>query len=153
MFMMEIFIKSARPLENIMTSCIFCKIVKGEIPSTRVYEDGKVLAFLDIGPVSKGHTLVIPKNHYKTIMDIPDDVLKDLILVVKRVSGAVIDAIGAKGINVGINNHEAAGQSVPHAHFHVMPRHEADGLTLWPQGKYRHDEEMQEYAEKIRSRL
>ena len=140
-------------MKNTNKDCIFCKIIKGEVPSTKVYEDSKVYAFLDIGPVNKGHTLVIPKGHYKTMMDVPDDVLKDVIIVVKRVSQALIDAVGAKGTNVGINNHEAAGQAVFHAHFHVMPRKEDDGLTLWPQGKYQHDEEMQEYAEKIKSRL
>ena len=135
-----------------MNSCIFCKIVKGEIPSAKVYEDKNVLSFLDIGPVSKGHALVIAKEHYETAMDLPDQLLAELVVAAKKVSKAVMDATGAGGINLALANHDIAGQTVPHAHFHVIPRHTGDGLKHWPQGKYA-DGEMQEYAEKIRKSL
>ena len=135
-----------------MDNCIFCKIIKGEIPCSKVYEDGKVLAFLDIGPVSKGHTLVIPKEHHETMVDVPDDLLKEVIVVVKRLSKAVKESTNADGFNILMSNHEAAGQVVPHAHFHIIPRLSSDGLKHWPQGKY--DEgEMDAVKEKIVSKV
>ena len=131
-----------------MDDCIFCKIVKGDIPCSKVYEDDKVLAFLDIGPVNKGHALVIPKEHYETILDIPDDLLKEVIVVVKKVTKAVKQGVNADGINVLQSNYKPAGQLVPHAHFHIIPRLSSDGLEHWPQGKYE-DKEMDEIQEKI----
>ncbi len=135
-----------------MQSCIFCKIVAGEIPSAKVYETDKVLAFLDISPVSKGHALVIPRQHFATAMDLPDGLLQEIIVVVKKVAKAVMEATGAGGVNLALSNHEIAGQTVPHAHFHVIPRHAGDGLRHWPQGKYA-EGEMKEYAEKIKVQL
>jgi histidine triad (HIT) family protein len=135
-----------------MDDCIFCKIINGEIPSSKVYEDEEVFAFLDIGPVNKGHTLVIPKEHHETIVDIPDDLLHKVIVVVKKLSKAVKEGVGADGFNVLMSNHEAAGQVVPHAHFHIIPRLSSDGLKHWPHGKY--DEgEMDSVKEKIVSKI
>ncbi|MFH1181722.1 MAG: HIT family protein [Candidatus Woesearchaeota archaeon] len=132
--------------------CIFCKIVKGEIPSEKVYEDSDVLAFLDISPVHKGHTLVIPKMHYETLMDTPDELLCKVIAAVKIVSAAVKKAVKAEGVSIGQSNHKSAGQAIPHLHFHVMPRFENDGLRHWPQGKYA-EGEMKLYGSKIRAQL
>ena len=128
--------------------CIFCKILKGEIPCSKVYENNKVLAFLDIGPVHKGHTLVIPKEHYETILDIPEDLLKEVIAVTKKVSKAVKQGVEADGISIGQSNFKAGGQVVPHLHFHIMPRFSEDGLKFWPQGKYE-EGEMDKFREKI----
>jgi histidine triad (HIT) family protein len=133
-------------------TCIFCKIIKGEIPSSKVYEDEKVFAFLDIGPVNKGHTLVIPKEHHETIVDVPDDLLKDVIVVVKKLSKTVKNGVGADGFSVLTNNYEAAGQVVPHAHFHIIPRLNSDGLMHWPQNKYS-EGEMDSVKEKIVSKI
>ena len=135
-----------------MDECIFCKIIKGEIPSSKIYESDNVLAFLDIGPVNKGHTLVIPKEHHETLMDIPDELLKELILTVKKVCKAVKQGVNAEGISLGMSNYKAAGQVVPHAHFHIMPRFDNDGLKLWPQGKYE-EGEMDIYTKKIKYTL
>lgn len=133
--------------------CIFCKIVaKGEIPSTNVYENENVLAFLDIGPTNKGHTLVIPKRHYENLLDTPDDDLKEVMLAVKKVAAAVIKGVEADGFNIQMSNKEAAGQVVPHAHVHIIPRFNDDGLKLWPQGKYE-EGEIQDIADKIKSFL
>ena len=126
-----------------MLDCIFCKIVKGDIPSSKLYEDKTTLAFLDIGPVNKGHALVIPKAHYETILDIPDQLLKEVIVTVKKVTDAVKKGVKADGINIGMSNCKDAGQLVFHAHFHIMPRFKGDGLKLWPQGKYK-EKEMEE---------
>ena len=135
-----------------MEDCIFCKIVKGKIPCTKVYEDGDVLAFLDIGPVNKGHTLVVPKEHYETILDMPDDLLCLVASAVKKVSQAVKKGTGCRGFNILQSNYKVSGQLVPHYHVHIIPRLETDGLKHWPQGKY--DEgEADRVAEKIRKAL
>jgi len=123
-----------------MDECIFCKIVKGEIPSEKVFENKKFLAFLDIGPVNKGHTLVIPKKHYKNLFDMPEEELKGYIEAIQKVSKAIIKAVNADGISINMSNEPAAGQVVMHAHFHLIPRLKGDGLKLWPQGKYKEGE-------------
>lgn len=123
--------------------CIFCQIVAGEIPNFTVYEDDNALAFLDINPVNKGHTLVMPKKHYLNLEEVPEDELCELIKVVKKIGKAVKDGL-ADGYNVNVNNDPAAGQIIPHLHFHIIPRQESDGLKLWVGGKYETDE-----AEKI----
>jgi len=133
--------------------CIFCKIVNGEIPCSKVYEDEKILAFLDISPVNKGHTLVVPKKHYKTLLDMPDNLLADLIKVTKKISKAVIKAARTDGFNIGQNNGKTAGQLVPHFHLHIIPRKEDDGLKHWPQC-YKYEEgEMEKFAKDVSSLL
>ena len=132
-----------------MEECIFCKIANGEIPCNKVYENNKLLAFLDIAPVNKGHTLVIPKEHYKDLLAMPNDVLAELAKVSKKVAKAVMRATGAEGFNVGVNNGKVAGQVVMHFHLHIMPRFENDGLKLWEGRKYEGKEE-EEIAEKIK---
>ncbi len=135
-----------------MTDCIFCKIINNEIPSSKIYEDNKTLAFMDIMPVNKGHALVIPKEHHETLFDLPDDILKAVIMAVKKIGDAVKKAVNADGINIGVNNHKAAGQVVFHSHFHIIPRFNDDGLKTWPHKKYE-DDEMPSYAEAIRKYL
>ncbi len=120
-----------------MSDCIFCSIIKGEIPCTKVYEDDKIFSFLDIVPVNKGHTLVIPKEHKETILDLSEDSFRGLMAAVQKIAKAVIKAVGAKGFNVHINNGEVAGQVVKHAHIHIIPRFDGDGLQLWKGGKYK----------------
>lgn len=132
-----------------MPDCIFCKIIAGEIPCDKVYEDGEVLAFLDISPVNKGHTLVVPKEHYVDLVECPEDRAEHLIRVVKKVGQAVLKAVEADAFNVGLNNGAAAGQIVNHAHFHVIPRFNGDGLKSWPHGKYADDGEKAEVAGRI----
>ena len=131
-----------------MEDCIFCKIVKGEIPCSKVYEDENIFAFLDMAPVHKGHTLVIPKKHFETILDIPEQELKELILAVKKVAIAVEKGVDADGFVVTMSNKKAAGQVVPHAHFHIIPRFEDDGLKHWPKIEYK-EGELEEYKNKI----
>ncbi|MFH0978834.1 MAG: HIT family protein [Candidatus Woesearchaeota archaeon] len=135
-----------------MNDCIFCKIAKGEAPSSRVFENEHVVAFLDLFPVNKGHTLIIPKQHFETILDIPEPLLKELASVLKKISIAVKKSTQADGISVSQSNFRAAGQVVPHFHFHVIPRFSTDGLKHWPQQKYE-GSEMQDYQKKIVSFL
>lgn len=134
-----------------MESCIFCKIIKGEVPSTKVYEDNDVVAFLDIKPVNPGHTLVIPKKHYESIHDMPDELVGKVAIAAKKIADAILK-IGAKGINIGMNNGTHAGQIVFHAHVHVIPRYGRDTFSLWV-GKEYDGNEREEVAEKIRSAL
>ena len=129
--------------------CIFCKIIKGEIPCTKVYEDDNVFAFLDIGPVNKGHTLVMPKEHYETILDMPDELLCSVTKAVKKLSKAVKEGTGCGGLCILQNNFKISGQLVPHYHVHIIPRLETDELKHWPQGKYA-EGEADEIAEKIK---
>ncbi|KAB1441784.1 HIT family protein [Pseudodesulfovibrio senegalensis] len=130
--------------------CIFCKIVAGEIPCAKVFESETCLGFLDIAPVNKGHALVLPKAHHPALWDLPAGLGEDLMAAMKAVSVAVRETTGAHGLNVMQNNLEAAGQLVPHLHFHVIPRFSDDGLQLWAQGSYASGDEMNALAESIR---
>lgn len=135
------------------TDCIFCKIIAGTIPCAKVYDQGGVFAFLDIAPVNKGHALVVPKAHYPTLLDLPADLGRELLTALKAVGGAVMAATGASGLNLGMNNYESAGQIVHHAHFHLIPRHGGDGLTLWTQHAYESADEMARLAQAVRQHL
>jgi histidine triad (HIT) family protein len=134
------------------TDCIFCKIVSGEIPATILYEDTDSVAFLDTSPVNKGHTLVIPRHHYENLFDLPEATGAAVMRTVQTMAGAVKKAVAADGINLGMNNGEAAGQIVFHAHLHIIPRFVDDGLKHWGQRSYELDE-MEVIAEAIRSAL
>ncbi len=135
-----------------MSDCIFCKIIKDEIPSDKIYEDKKVLAFLDIAPVNPGHTLIVSKEHYEDLLETPEDVLETLIVTTKKLSSKIKEAVKADGINIGINVKSAAGQAVPHIHIHIMPRFKNDNLHLFPQKKYK-DNEAKEIVKKIKNLL
>ena len=132
-----------------MSDCLFCKIVNKEIPANIVYENEHVLAFLDISPVNKGHTLVIPKKHSKNILDIEEQDYVELQKAVRILADKVKSATGACGVNVMQNNEPCAGQVVFHSHIHIIPRHEKDGLELWHGQEYEDEEEMQNLANKI----
>lgn len=114
-----------------MEKDVFCKIIDGEIPSHVVYEDNDVIAILDISQVTKGHTLVIPKKHYDTFLATPNDIMHKVMDVAQKIGQVMIDRLHAKGVNILTNCYEAAGQSVPHFHVHVIPRYEnSDGFIL-----------------------
>ncbi|OHB61907.1 MAG: hypothetical protein A2Z38_03860 [Planctomycetes bacterium RBG_19FT_COMBO_48_8] len=121
-----------------MSSCIFCKILAGEIPAAKIYEDDVVLAFLDIGPISDGHTLMMPRQHIETLHDCPSDILGQICSRLGKIAGAVAKAMNSDGYNVLCNNGGAAGQVVEHLHFHIIPRKTGDKLFHhWPSYKYR----------------
>jgi histidine triad (HIT) family protein len=120
-----------------LDDCIFCKIVSGEIPCKKIYEDEAVLAFLDIRPVSDGHTLVVPKAHFEKLDECPAEVLGRVGHCLGRIAKAVVGAMVADGYNVLCNTGIAAGQLVDHVHFHIIPRNEGDGVfTHWPAYEY-----------------
>ena len=114
-----------------MSDCIFCQIVSGQIPSSKVYEDEEVLAFLDITQVTKGHTLVIPKHHYRNMLEMDAEAASSLFARVPKIAKQLQEKLGASGVNIINNNEEAAGQTVFHTHVHLLPRFDAtDGLRL-----------------------
>lgn len=117
--------------------CVFCKIVAGQIPSAKVYEDDACVAFLDIGPLADGHLLIVPKEHYEWITDMSPEAVAAVTRSVPHLARAVMKATGAAGFNVLQNNGTVSGQAVPHVHFHIIPRREGDGLGYrWNAGKY-----------------
>src|SRR3989338_3925990 len=131
-----------------MTDCIFCKIIEGKIPCSKVYEDKDVLAFLDIAPVNKGHVLVVPKKHCEDVLDADPLDLGKAMQVAQIIGKALMNSVNAEGFNIGVNNKSAAGQAVFHLHIHVIPRFTNDGLKLWP-GKNYEEGEMKIFEKKI----
>jgi histidine triad (HIT) family protein len=115
---------------------IFCRIIKGEIPSTKIYEDDDVLAILDISQTTKGHTLVIPKLHYDNFLSCPQEVMHKVMDVAQRIGQAEISLLHARGVNILTNVNEAAGQSVMHFHVHVIPRYNGgEGFQITMKGQ------------------
>jgi len=120
-----------------MGECIFCKIVNGELPSAKVYEDDETIAFLDINPLSPGHILVIPREHYRDFLETPPELVKAVAGACSRVSGAVVKAVSAEGFNLFVSNGRCAGQVVDHLHVHIVPRRSDDGIVWgWNRGAY-----------------
>ena len=117
------------------TNCIFCKILNGDIPSTKIYEDDQFAIMLDIGPASFGHALILPKDHYANIFEMPEEVLSKSICLAKTFGEKLVKALGADGLNLVQNNGTAAGQTVFHYHLHLIPRYDGDSVgNLWTPG-------------------
>ena len=110
--------------------CIFCKIIKGEIPNNTLYEDDQVIAFLDISQVTKGHTLVVPKTHYDNFLTCDDETLAHLMKVTKKLANRIVDKTQAKGVNILSNTGEHAGQTVMHFHVHIIPRYDENDACI-----------------------
>jgi len=133
--------------------CVFCKMVAGQIPVTKIYEDEVILAFLDIGPISDGHTLVIPKKHFEKLHDCPDELLGGVGSRLGKIAKAVAAGMNSQGYNVLCNNGKAAGQLVGHLHFHIIPRNNGDGVfARWPAYEYEQGK-IEAIAAKIRENL
>ena len=117
-------------------NCIFCKIANGGIPSATLYEDDDFRVILDLGPATKGHALILPKNHYANLFEIPEDVEKKAFALAKKMAAKMKDVFGCDGFNIVQNNGAAAGQTVFHFHIHLIPRYEHDGAGVsWKPGK------------------
>lgn len=135
-------------------NCVFCKIIKREIPSSIVYEDHDVLAFLDISPTSVGHTLVIPKDHHDTFLGTPKTTMHKVMDVAQRIGQVQMKKLNALGVNILINNYPPAGQSVMHFHVHVIPRYgKTDGLQIAMVSHLEGDLNLPSVVEKIKSGL
>ncbi len=122
-------------------SCVFCKIVHGEIPAAKVLESPEAVAFLDINPVNPGHTLLVPKAHHAHLSDLPDALAAATALLLPRLCRAIAAAARAEGLNVIVNNGNVAGQTIDHCHWHIIPRFSGDSVNWpWPRSEYAGDE-------------
>jgi histidine triad (HIT) family protein len=130
--------------------CVFCRIIRGEAPCSMVYDSPTVISFLDINPVHHGHALVVPKEHFPTLFELPVELGRDLFEAMQKVGQAVMDVTGAQGMHVGMNNFEAGNQVVFHAHFHIIPRFTGAGLRCWRHVSYETPDERRRVAESIR---
>lgn len=136
-----------------MDNCIFCKIAAGEIPSATLYEDEDFRVILDLGPASKGHALILLKEHYANIYEIPDELAGKVMKLAKKMASAMTKALGCDGFNLVQNNGEAAGQTVFHFHMHLIPRYKDDNVGLtWVPGKLM-DDVRDEIVEKVKAEL
>jgi histidine triad (HIT) family protein len=133
-------------------SDVICQIVSGELDAAVVARDDQVIAFLDHRPVFKGHVLVAPARHVDTLLTLPSDLMVPLLTMAQRIAAAIVNALGAQGTFVAINN--VVSQSIPHLHIHVVPRTKGDGLRgfFWPRTRYGAGE-IEEYADKIKSAI
>jgi len=140
-------------LNNGREDCAFCKIVRGEVPSCTVFEDEASLAFLDHRPLFPGHCLLVPRQHFETLLDLPASLITALFLNAQLLARAAELALGAEGSFVAVNNR--VSQSVPHFHIHVVPRRKKDGLKgfFWPRQKYKDEAAMREVQSALRSAI
>ena len=136
-----------------MTECIFCKIVSGSLQAYKLYEDDSVLSFLDIFPIHPGHALVIPKKHSEDVFDTDEETIQKMASVAKKVAPGIMSGTKAEGINIGMNNKEAAGQEVFHAHIHVIPRYSEDGLKNWKKNLFKDDSQKEAVWKAIKKEL
>jgi len=135
------------------TNCIFCKIANGEIPSATIYEDDCFRVILDMGPASKGHALILPKEHFKDVCELDEEVAAKVLPLGAKIGAAMKASLGCAGFNLVQNNGEAAGQTVFHFHVHVIPRYEGGpAMVTWEQGS-ESPEALAETAKKIREAL
>lgn len=135
-----------------MEDTIFMKIIRREVPADIVYEDADTIAFLDVKPTAPGHTLVVPKKLVQNIFDADDETLAAVMRTVRKISPAVRDAVGAHGVHINSNHGAAAGQIVFHLHFHIIPRHDRNEFSFWPQNEFPKSN-ASVLAEKIRTNL
>ena len=130
-------------------NCIFCKIANGEIPSNTLYEDDTFRVIFDLGPASRGHALILPKNHFRNIYDIEEETFCKAAKLAKKMAGVMTEVLKADGFNLMQNNEEVAGQSVFHFHMHIIPRFKNDGQKIgWIPGKPS-GEELEEVRKEI----
>lgn len=131
-----------------MDYCVFCKIVKGELPCSKVYEDNLLLAFMDIQPVEKGHILIIPKEHHKYMSEVSDELLREIIILAKKIEIALRKSeVKAQDINLFLADGEIANQEIPHFHLHIIPRYPNDGFGF----KFREDYQTRPLREELDS--
>ena len=129
--------------------CIFCKLANGEIPTNKIYEDEDFTVILDASPASKGHALILPKEHYRNLYELSDETAEKLLPLAKKAAAHMTEALSCDGFNLVQNNGEIAGQSVFHFHMHLIPRYkEGPEMLSWPHESYS-DEEMKEIAERL----
>ncbi len=130
-------------------NCIFCKIANGGIPSKTIYEDEKFRVILDLGPATKGHALILPKEHYANLYELPEEMAGDVMKLAKKMATQITEKLGCEGFNLVQNNGDLAGQTVYHFHLHLIPRYRADGQTIG----WKPQEVSQEELEEVRAQI
>lgn len=135
-----------------MENCIFCKIVTGELPSHKIYENQSVLAFLDINPITKGHVLIIPKKHAKDLFEISSEDAAAIMGAAKKIAPALMHVTSGTGVNLLNSNGKEAGQVIFHYHLHLIPRQSEDGVRLFTPTR-KHDWDLKQLSEKIKKQL
>lgn len=130
-------------------NCIFCKIANGDIPSKEIYEDEEFKVILDVGPATKGHALILPKNHYRDLYELPDEAAAKVMLLAKKLAAGISEKLSCDGFNLVQNNGETAGQTVFHFHLHLIPRYKDDGQTLGWKAMKPSEEELDEVRKRI----
>lgn len=130
-------------------NCIFCKIANGEIPSKTIYEDEKFRVILDLGPATKGHALILPKEHYANLYELPEEMAGNVMKLAQKMATQITEKLGCEGFNLVQNNGDLAGQTVYHFHLHLIPRYRADGQTIG----WKPQEVSQEELEEVRAQI
>lgn len=134
-----------------MENCIFCKIAAGDIPAATLFENGEFRVILDLGPASKGHALILPKEHYANIYEMPEELLGKAMILAKKMATVMTKALDCDGFNIVQNNGEAAGQTVFHFHMHLIPRYKGDQVKLtWTPGEL-NEQVKEEILAKVRN--
>jgi histidine triad (HIT) family protein len=137
-------------MDGAIRNCIFCKIIQKDIPNAIIYENEKFLAFMDRYPINQGHTLIIPKHHYNTILDMPQAIVGEMYSLVPKLAKAITAVINNDGFNINQNNGKSANQIVPHVHVHIVPRYSAEKVKgQWPTRKIAKMQELHDLAQKI----
>ncbi len=138
-----------------MENCIFCKVIKGELPSSKVYEDDVVLAFLDVNPINKGHVLVIPKEHQQFIADLDEKTLGKMMIIANKINKAIRSSeIKTEAVNLLLSDGEVAGQEISHVHLHIIPRFRGDNFSFsFPNNESPTREDLDEISEEIKGHL
>lgn len=147
------FVFEKKGVFNMKEDCLFCNIAKGKIPSSTIYEDGYCTVILDVNPATKGHCLIIPKEHFDNIYDLDGETAGKLFSLATYIARALKDALKCDGLNIVQNNGAVAGQTVPHFHIHLIPRYEGDGVELAWQQKEISPEEMEEIRKLVKKAI
>ncbi|WP_231129017.1 HIT family protein [Candidatus Nitrosocosmicus hydrocola] len=141
-------------MDGINGNCIFCRIIQKDIPYAIIYENDKFLAFMDKYPINHGHTLIVPKQHYSNILEMPFEIVGEMYSLVPRLAKAITSVIESDGFNINQNNGKSANQIVPHVHVHIVPRYSAEKVKgQWPTRKIAKMQELQDLAQKITASL
>lgn len=137
-------------MDEVNGNCIFCRIIKKDIPNAIIYENEKFLAFMDKYPINHGHTLIVPKQHYDNILEMPAEIVGEMFALIPSLAKAITSVIESDGFNINQNNGKSANQIVPHVHVHIVPRYSAEKVKgQWPTRKIAKMEELQDLALKI----
>jgi histidine triad (HIT) family protein len=137
-------------MESANRNCIFCRIIQKDVPNAIIYENEKFLAFMDKYPINLGHTLIVPKQHYSNLLDMPTEIVGEMYSLVPTLAKAITSVINSDGFNINQNNGKSANQIVPHVHVHIVPRYSAEKIKgQWPTRKIAKMQDLQGLAKKI----